>query len=149
MRFVMEAYIELLIGTFISFKLFDIRSSWNNWDHAAVGGHFIGLITVIAFFIFTCWFVFYKIVPLADKMKAELDTRHKEQLAKAHAEFKQNQYKNMKTVHKSQTVLLKMFSTVIRNQSEHRKVRLEETENVHESDYEVYAPLRAGLSPHS
>ena len=84
----MEAYIELLIGTFISFKLFDIRLSWNNWDRFAVGGHFFGLIAVIAFFIFTCWFVFYKIRPLANKMKANLDKHHKEKLEKAHASFK-------------------------------------------------------------
>ena len=66
----MEAYIELLIAAFISFKMFEIKSIWNSWDHFAVVVHFIGIAAIVAFFIFTCWFVFFRIVPLTRKKKA-------------------------------------------------------------------------------
>ena len=69
---ILEAYIEVLLGSFISFKMFEIRKFWNNWDKFAEAVHFLGMAAAICFFILVMWFVFIKVVPLNLKNKMEL-----------------------------------------------------------------------------
>ena len=75
-----EAYIEILIASIISFKMFEIREIWNYWDMFSVIVHFIGIAVVIGFFIFVCWFVVIKIKPLNLKKELELKESHKDKI---------------------------------------------------------------------
>ena len=54
--FSLEAYIEILFAVIISFRMFQIREVWNNWDKFAIACQMIGIATVIGFFLFVCWF---------------------------------------------------------------------------------------------
>ena len=78
-----ESYVQLLIGSFISFRMFEIRKVWNVWDMFSVACHFIGIVTVIGFFIFVCWFVIFKVSPLILKKKMERKQNYKESIEAA------------------------------------------------------------------
>ena len=78
--FIMEAYIELLIACLISFQMLQIRKVWNGWDKFAVGCHAIGLVTVIGFYIWVCWFARFKSQPLIQKKKLERKELFKEKI---------------------------------------------------------------------
>ena len=77
-RFVMEAYIEINLAACISFKMFEIKSVWNNWDKFSVAFHFFGIAVSVSFFILVCWFVFYKVKALNIKHFQELKEQHKD-----------------------------------------------------------------------
>ena len=77
-RFMMEAYIELVMVCSISFKMFEIRPIWNNWDKLAVGLHFVGIICSASFFLFVCWFALIKVRPLSTKKYLERKEKNKE-----------------------------------------------------------------------
>ena len=85
----MEIYIELLMGCCISFKMFEIRPRWNNWDRFAVAVHFAAIACVSSFFFFVCWFVFYKVKPLNMKKGMERRAAYKSAIDQASAQFKE------------------------------------------------------------
>ena len=66
---------SLLIAAGISFKMFDIPV-WSNLDKLSVVAHCFGILSLVAFFIFVCWFVFFKVKPLNIKMKLETKRKH-------------------------------------------------------------------------
>ena len=93
-RFMMEAYIELVVVCTISFKMFEIRPIWNNWDKLAVGLHFVGCLFSASFFIFVCWFTLFKVRPLNIKKNLELKEKHSDVMMDAVKNFNDNQNKN-------------------------------------------------------
>ena len=90
----LECYIELLIGCFISFKFYEIRKKWNYWDKFAAVMHYVGIFFVIAFFLFVCWFVFVKVVPLNLKKDLERKDAHMDVIHEADVKLKENQRRN-------------------------------------------------------
>ena len=83
-----EAYIELLIASCIAFRMFEIREIWNNWDKFSVTVHFIGIVCVISFFLFVCWFVLIKVKPLNLKKLMERKASHKDKIDEARQAMK-------------------------------------------------------------
>ena len=67
---------------------------WNSWDWFAVIVHKIGIVTVIAFYIFVCWFVLAKVKPLNLKLDQERREIHEHALLAAGHQFQKNQRKS-------------------------------------------------------
>ena len=155
-RFLLEAYIEILLGSFISFKMLEIRKFWNNWDKFAEAVHFLGITAAIWFFILVMWFVFIKVVPLNLKNKMELKQLYREQIDATRGEVITTQRKNTLFVskssyHKSPTLLKSMtfhLKRLISSRIKEDEEVMMKMSDINEEEYEVYEPLVAGLKTH-
>ena len=76
MVFYIEAYIELTVSCIIAFDMFKIQKVWNYWDKFSVAVHFLGIASVVGFYIYIWWFTFYKIKPYLLKKKMERKHEH-------------------------------------------------------------------------
>ena len=99
--FFLEAYIELLISNIIAFKMLEIRKVWNAWDKFSVACHFVGIVTVIGFYLFICHFVFIKAQPLIIKHKLEKKEHHRQKIKEADELIRETQRKNENTAKNS------------------------------------------------
>ena len=133
--------------------MFEIRKVWNNWDKFSVILHFISIALMIGFFLFVVWFSFFGIKPIIIKRKAERRKKHKATSSKVTSEMKRVQMKNndRKTYERTDTFKRKsesFFNSFILAIDEKYVHDLEKSENVKESDFEVYEPLISGLLLH-
>ena len=95
--FYIEAYIELLMSAIVCFDMFKIRKVWNGWDKFSVFVHFVGVITVVCFYIYICWVSFYKMTPLILKKKMEKKAKHDAAIKLVHEHLKETKRKNLET----------------------------------------------------